>query len=74
MNSGFEKAKLTILDANVTTLIAALVLFQFGSGPVQGFAVTLSLGIFASLFTALIVSKAIFDFILENKKVIKLSI
>ncbi|MCK5543326.1 MAG: protein translocase subunit SecD [Desulfobacterales bacterium] len=74
MNSGFEKATLTILDANVTTLIAAIVLFQFGSGAVRGFAVTLSLGIFASLFTALIVSKAIFDFILENKKVIKLSI
>ncbi|MCK5312507.1 MAG: protein translocase subunit SecD, partial [Desulfobacteraceae bacterium] len=74
MNSGFEKARLTILDANVTTLIAAIVLFQFGSGPVKGFAVTLSLGIFASLFTALIVSKAIFDFLLENKKVTKLSI
>jgi len=74
MNSGFEKATLTILDANVTTLIAAIVLFQFGSGPVKGFAVTLSLGIFASLFTALIVSKAIFDFTLENKKVSKLSI
>ena len=74
MNAGFEKATLTILDANVTTLIAAVVLFQFGSGPVKGFAVTLSLGILASLFTALIVSKAIFDFTLENKKVTKLSI
>ncbi|MCD4742608.1 MAG: protein translocase subunit SecD [Desulfobacteraceae bacterium] len=74
VNSGFSKATLTILDANVTTLIAAIVLFQFGSGPVQGFAVTLSLGILASLFTALIVSKAIFDSTLENKKVVKLSI
>jgi preprotein translocase subunit SecD len=74
MNAGFEKAKLTILDANVTTLIAAIVLFQFGSSTVKGFAVTLSLGIFASLFTALIVSKAIFDFTLDNKTVTKLSI
>jgi len=74
MNAGFDKATLTILDANVTTLIAAIVLFQFGSGPIKGFAVTLSLGILASLFTALIFSKAIFDFTLENKKVKKLSI
>jgi len=74
VNSGFEKATLTILDANVTTLIAAVVLFQFGSGPVKGFAVTLSLGILASLFTAIIVSKSLFDFTLENKKVTKLSI
>ena len=74
VDAGFSKATLTILDANVTTLIAAIVLFQFGSGPVQGFAVTLSLGILASLFTAIIVSKAIFNFILENTKVAKLSI
>ncbi len=74
VKSGFDKATLTILDANVTTLIAAIVLFQFGSGPVKGFAVTLSLGIIASLFTALIFSKAIFEFTLENKKIAKLSI
>ena len=74
VNSGYSKATLTILDANVTTLIAAIVLFQFGSGPVQGFALTLSFGILASLFTALILSKAIFEFTLENKKVATLSI
>ncbi|MCP3901040.1 MAG: protein translocase subunit SecD, partial [Desulfobacteraceae bacterium] len=74
VTSGFDKATLTILDANVTTLIAALVLFQFGTGAVQGFAVTLSLGILSSLFTALILSKALFEFTLENKKIDTLSI
>lgn len=72
--AGFEKATLTILDANVTTLIAALVLFQFGTGPVKGFAVTLSLGIIASLFTALIISRQFFDFMLTAFDIKKLSI
>lgn len=74
VHAGFERATLTILDANVTTLIAAIVLFQFGTGPVRGFAVTLGLGIVASLFTALILSKSIFDFILARKKSSTLSI
>ncbi|WP_022668779.1 protein translocase subunit SecD [Desulfospira joergensenii] len=74
VHAGFERATLTILDANVTTLIAAIVLFQFGSGPVKGFAVTLGLGIVASLFTALILSKSIFDFMLQNRKSSTLSI
>ena len=72
--AGFERATLTILDANVTTFIAALVLYQFGTGPIKGFAVTLCLGIIASLFTALILSKTIFIFILKNKQMSKLSI
>lgn len=74
VDAGFDRATLTILDANVTTLIAALVLFQFGSGPVKGFAVTLSLGVVASLFTALILSRTIFDVILSKRKVKALSI
>jgi len=74
VHAGFERATLTILDANVTTLIAAIVLFQFGTGPIKGFAVTLCLGIVASLFTALVLSKNIFDFILRNKQSKKLSI
>jgi len=61
IENGFAQATLTILDANVTTLIAAIVLFQFGTGPVKGFAVTLTLGILSSLFTALFVSKIIFE-------------
>ncbi len=72
--AGFDRATLTILDANITTLIAALVLFQFGTGPVKGFAVTLSLGVLASLFTALIVSRTIFDYLLSGKRITKLSI
>ena len=74
IDAGYDRATLTILDANVTTLIAAIVLFQFGTGPVRGFAVTLSLGVIASLFTALILSRMIFDYILMNKKVKILSI
>ena len=74
VDAGFDRATLTILDANVTTLIAALVLFQFGTGPVKGFAVTLSLGVVASLFTALILSRAIFNQIMAGRKVVRLSI
>ncbi len=74
VDAGYDRATLTILDANVTTLIAALVLFQFGTGPVKGFAVTLSLGVVASLFTALILSRAIFDYFLINRKVRTISI
>lgn len=74
LDAGYDRATLTILDANVTTLIAALVLFQFGTGPVKGFAVTLSLGVISSLFTALIVTRLIFDYFLMKKKVKTLSI
>jgi len=61
IDTGYAKALLTIIDSHVTTLISALFLFIFGSGPVRGFAVTLSVGIFISLFTALFVTKAVFD-------------
>jgi preprotein translocase subunit SecD len=74
IDAGYDRATLTILDANVTTLIAAVVLFQFGTGPIQGFAVTLSLGVIASMFTALILSRMIFDYILMNRKVKTLNI
>ncbi len=74
VNAGYDRASLTILDANVTTLIAALVLFQFGTGPVKGFAVTLSLGVLASLFTALIATRMVFDYLLVNRKAKSLSI
>ncbi len=72
--AGFDRAGLTVLDANVTTLIAALVLFQFGTGPVKGFAVTLSLGVLASLFTALVISRLIFDYLFITRHVRSLSI
>jgi preprotein translocase subunit SecD len=74
VNAGYDRATLTILDANVTTLIAALVLFQFGTGPVKGFAVTLSLGVVSSLFTALYVTRMIFDQLLLTRRVRALSI
>ena len=74
VSAGYDRATLTILDANVTTLIAAVVLFQFGTGPIRGFAVALSLGVVASMFTALIVSRLIFDYVLMNKNVRTLSI
>ncbi len=71
---GFARAFWTIFDANVTTLIAAIVLFQFGTGPVKGFAVTLSIGILSTLFTALVLSKVVFDLLLQGAKIKRLSI
>lgn len=74
VDAGYSKATLTILDANITTLIAALVLFQFGTGPVKGFAVTLSLGILASLFTAIVLTRFVFDYLVLQKRINRLSI
>jgi preprotein translocase subunit SecD len=74
LESGYSKAFLTIMDANVTTLIAALVLLQFGTGPIKGFAVTLSIGIVASLFTAMVVTRFVFDLVLSKVRVKRLSI
>lgn len=74
VTAGYDRATLTILDANVTTLIVALVLFQFGTGPVRGFAVTLSLGIISSVFTALILTRMIFDYLLMNRSTKTISI
>lgn len=71
---GFEKALSAIIDSNVTTLIAALFLFQFGTGPIRGFAVTLTIGLLASLFTAVFVSRWMFDLVLSRRRVQRLSI
>lgn len=73
VEGGYTKAFVTIMDANITTLIAALVLFQFGTGPVKGFAVTLSVGILASMFSVLIISRAIFEFLTSSRKLKRLS-
>ncbi|MBU1121550.1 MAG: protein translocase subunit SecD [Candidatus Omnitrophota bacterium] len=67
VKNGFDKAKRTIIDANITTLIAAVFLFIFGTGPIRGFATTLSLGIIASIFTAVFVGRTIFSCLLELK-------
>ena len=74
LDAGYNRATLTIIDANVTTLIAAAVLFQFVTGAIRGFAVTLFLGVVASMFTALILSRMIFDYILMKRKVKTISI
>ncbi|MFB0566224.1 MAG: protein translocase subunit SecD [Candidatus Aminicenantaceae bacterium] len=66
--TGFSRAFRTILDANVTTIIAAVFLFQFGTGPVKGFAVTLIIGITASMFTAVFVSRLIFELVLSKRR------
>lgn len=63
IDTGFQKAFSAIFDANVTTAIAAVVLYQFGSGPIRGFAVTLAIGIVCSVFTALVVTRLIFDYV-----------
>jgi len=74
ISAGYEKALLTIADANITTLIASLVLFSFGTGAIKGFAVTLSIGIITSMFTAIIVSRAMINLIYSGKKIEELSI
>ncbi|MDA8016410.1 MAG: protein translocase subunit SecD [Thermoanaerobaculia bacterium] len=73
--AGFAKALSSVLDANITTLIAAIFLFMFGTGPIRGFAVTLSVGIIASVFTAVFISRFIFDLLYARKqRVDKISI
>ena len=74
VDAGYDKALFTIIDSHVTTLITALVLFQFGTGPIKGFAVTLSLGVIINLFSALIGTKVIFDWINLKKQLKTLSI
>ncbi|MBE9528568.1 MAG: protein translocase subunit SecD [Proteobacteria bacterium] len=74
VNAGYERAWWTIVDSNVTTLITAFVLFQFGSGPIKGFAVTLSLGILINLFTSLVGTKVAFDVQNDKLRLRKLSI
>ena len=66
---GYTKAKITVLDANITTLIAAIILFAFGSGPVKGFAITLGIGIITTLFTAYFLARHLTSIIiLKNSK------
>ena len=74
INAGYNKAFSTIADANVTTLIAAVVLFSFGTGPIKGFAVTLSLGILTSMFTAIMGTRAVVNLVFGKKKLQDLNI
>ncbi len=59
--AGFSRATISIVDSNLTTIIAALILYQFGTGPIRGFAITLTLGIIASMFTSIFVCRTIFE-------------
>jgi preprotein translocase subunit SecD len=68
VQEGFKHAMVTIIDTHVTTIVSALILFLFGTGPVRGFAVTLAFGLLANLFTAVFVSRVIFDAHLQNKE------
>ncbi len=74
IHAGYEKAFSTIADANITTLIAALVLFSFGTGPIKGFAITLSIGILTSMFTAIVVTRGVVNLAYGRKKITGLSI
>ena len=67
-DSGYNKAKITVLDANITTLIAATILFFFGSGPVKGFAVTLGIGIITTLFSAYYIARHLSSWIVLRNK------
>jgi len=68
VQEGFKHAMVTIIDTHVTTIVSALILFLFGTGPVRGFAVTLAFGLLANLFTAVFVSRVIFDAHLQGKE------
>lgn len=74
VESGFKNAFWTIVDSHITTLITAAILFQFGTGPIKGFAVTLTIGIAINLFTVLVGTKTVYDYLIWNKKITKLSI
>jgi preprotein translocase subunit SecD len=70
IHSGYEKALSSIADANITTLIAAIVLFIFGTGPIRGFAVTLSLGIVTSMFTAIVGTRSVVNLVFGGRKIV----
>ena len=72
--TGFNKATWTVLDANLTTLFTALILFEFGTGPIKGFAVTLSIGIVTSVFSALVLTRTLFQIYPGTRTVPQLSI
>jgi len=74
IHAGYDKALATIADANITTLIAAVVLFLFGTGPIKGFAVTLSIGIVTSMFTAIMGTRAVVNTIYGGRRLNRLAI
>jgi preprotein translocase subunit SecD len=74
IDAGYTRAFLTIMDSNLTTIISAVFLFQFGTGPVKGFALTLTIGLIANIFTAVAVTRLIFDYFVVDRRIKTLSI
>ncbi len=74
IDGGYHNAMRTIIDANVTTLIAAVVLYQFGTGPIKGFAVTLTIGLLVSMYTACVCTRMVYDYFLTKRHMTKVSI
>jgi preprotein translocase subunit SecD len=74
VETGYARATVTILDANITTILAAIVLYQFGTGPIKGFAVTLTIGLACSMFTAIFVTRLLFDYVIRHYRPKTLSI
>jgi len=74
VEAGYERALPAILDSNITTFLSGLILFQFGSGPVKGFAVTLCLGIISSVFTAVVGTRVVYDYLLAKRRLVALSV
>ena len=74
MAAGFDRVFLTILDTHVSSLIAAAFLFQFGTGPIRGFATTLTIGLLSNIFTAVFVSRTVFELVLSRRQSATLSI
>jgi preprotein translocase subunit SecD len=74
IDAGYSNALRAVIDSNITTLIAGVILYQFGTGPIKGFAVTLSIGILTTLFTAIVVTRLIYDYRVVKHKVETISI
>ena len=74
VEAGYERALPAILDSNITTFLSGLILFQFGSGPVKGFAVTLCIGIVTTVFTAVFCTRVVYDYLLANRRLTTLSV
>ena len=74
MDSGYQRAFGTIMDANITTLLVAVILYAIGTGPVKGFAVTLAIGIVTSMFTAIVATRALISLFYGNRPIKKLAI
>lgn len=74
VESGYENARPAIFDSNITTFLSGLILFQFGSGPIRGFAVTLCIGIVSTVFTAVVVTRLVYDYFLSRRRLVELSV